>query len=103
MPTDATSRHEINLSKHPDAHKLDKAQKVVFYQENPTEHWGPATKAKSFRAPKEKAQERQLDTGEEITEAEATNGTTGEPESQKRKSDETPAESEAKRAKVEGA
>ena len=43
----------VDFSKHPDAERaLLKDIKIVRFQENPQENWGPQTKAKSGQAPK---------------------------------------------------
>ncbi|KAK4685606.1 tRNA (guanine26-N2/guanine27-N2)-dimethyltransferase, partial [Tremellales sp. Uapishka_1] len=43
--------HAIDFTPHPDAKKMEKGEKVVFYQANPTANWGPGSRAKSAKVP----------------------------------------------------
>ncbi|ORX36858.1 S-adenosyl-L-methionine-dependent methyltransferase [Kockovaella imperatae] len=91
--------HEINLSKHPETYKLDKGQKVVFYQENPTQNWGPASRAKSYQKHHQTKQGLAEHVAEHTT---ASDAAPAEPGGEKRKAEleDMGEETNVKRAKV---
>ncbi|EIW70842.1 hypothetical protein TREMEDRAFT_68241 [Tremella mesenterica DSM 1558] len=49
--------HKIDFTPHPDVAKFERGEKVVFYQVNPTPHWGPGSRAKTVIGQKRKSDE----------------------------------------------
>ena len=100
--------HEIDTKKHRDASKIERGQKLVFYQENPTQHWGPAIRAKSFQPAKaskngpEKAVESEsigvTETKQEVSISDDTGATDG---AKRKEVEGTEGGAEMKRQKVD--
>ncbi|ORY32579.1 N2,N2-dimethylguanosine tRNA methyltransferase-domain-containing protein [Naematelia encephala] len=44
--------HEVDFTPNEKTKSFDRAEKVVFYQNNPLPNWGPGTRAKSIQTPK---------------------------------------------------
>ena len=100
--TDA--RHAIDLTPHPDANKLDKGDKVVYYQTNPLPNWGPAARAKTVKAGPGADAAVQSPVVQAQVQAEVTAKAKAEPASgldaQKRKADTADGAPTEKKAKV---
>jgi tRNA (guanine26-N2/guanine27-N2)-dimethyltransferase len=101
--TRTDGRHTIDLTPHPDASKLEKGEKVVYYQANPLPNWGPAARARTVKAgpgPGGPSQP-QPSQAQTVLSVEAKSETAGEPDAQKRKADVADEVPAVKKAKVE--
>jgi hypothetical protein len=96
-------RHTIDFTPHPEANKLEKGEKVVYYQTNPLPNWGPAARARTVKVgsgaeASAQLQAAKVQSGVPIV---AQTEPVGETDVSKRKADEKTDEPAPKKAKIE--